>query len=393
MAEASKNPVLYLSYDGLTDPLGQSQILPYAVGLSKQGWKFTIISFEKSEAFKAGQTETLSICQQNGIEWTPLPYTKRPPILSTIFDLVKLWLVARNHLRRNPSTFIHCRSYLTTLIAVSMKKRFSTKFIFDMRGFWADERVEGGLWNLTNPVFKIVYKFFKRKERVFLAQANHTISLTHNAKDEIESWGLKNSPITVIPTCVDLELFNPANIQEQEQDKLRRQLGLQKTDFVLLYLGSWGTWYLTQEMLDIFADLKRQIPTAKFLIVTPDTVSVHPSFPFQKDIIITRTSRTEVPLHISISSASVFFIRPSFSKKASSATKLGELLAMGKPVVTNRGWGDVEHINYGELVKLVNPNQSKSLNWMELKEGSSPALGALSLATAINAYNKVYQSL
>jgi hypothetical protein len=27
----------YLSYDGLTDPLGQAQILPYLLGLEQQG--------------------------------------------------------------------------------------------------------------------------------------------------------------------------------------------------------------------------------------------------------------------------------------------------------------------------------------------------------------------
>ena len=44
---------LYLSYDGLTDPLGQAQILPYLLGLENQGMGFVIISFEKKEAFLA----------------------------------------------------------------------------------------------------------------------------------------------------------------------------------------------------------------------------------------------------------------------------------------------------------------------------------------------------
>ena len=28
--------ILYISYDGITDPLGQSQILPYIIGLTKK---------------------------------------------------------------------------------------------------------------------------------------------------------------------------------------------------------------------------------------------------------------------------------------------------------------------------------------------------------------------
>ena len=41
--------ILYITYDGLTDPLGQSQVLPYIVALSAAGYKFTIVSFEKKQ--------------------------------------------------------------------------------------------------------------------------------------------------------------------------------------------------------------------------------------------------------------------------------------------------------------------------------------------------------
>ena len=39
--------VLYLTYDGLSDPLGQSQILKYLVPLSKTN-NLIILSFEKN---------------------------------------------------------------------------------------------------------------------------------------------------------------------------------------------------------------------------------------------------------------------------------------------------------------------------------------------------------
>ena len=44
--------VLYISYDGMTDPLGQSQVLPYISGLNKYGINFHLISFEKPARFK-----------------------------------------------------------------------------------------------------------------------------------------------------------------------------------------------------------------------------------------------------------------------------------------------------------------------------------------------------
>lgn len=341
--------IAYLSYDGLTDPLGQSQILPYILGLEAQGFEFIIISFEKVKAYERGKDVIDGLIAGKRIIWTPLRYHKNPPILSTLWDIYCLWQTVRREYKQHPFNIIHCRSYITSLVGLAMKRKTGVKFIFDMRGFWADERVEGGLWDLQNPLFKITYNFFKRKERKFLNSADHVISLTENAKQEILLWGLKTAPITVIPTCVDLEFFNPENIKKEDQEELRSKLGIRQDDFVLLYLGSWGTWYMTNEMLDYFSVLKKQITKAKFLILSPDKIELE-NYSNKSDVIITYSHRDLIPLYISLASSSVFFIKPSFSKKASSATKLGELIAMNIPSVTNRGWGDVEMLEDSSLI-------------------------------------------
>jgi hypothetical protein len=41
--------VLYISHNGLTEPLGRRQVLPYVVGLAARGWHMTVLSFEKAE--------------------------------------------------------------------------------------------------------------------------------------------------------------------------------------------------------------------------------------------------------------------------------------------------------------------------------------------------------
>lgn len=51
--------------------------------------------------------------------------------------------------------------------------------------------------------------------------------------------------------------------------------------------------------------------------------------------------RKDVPVLISLMVASVFFILPAYSKKASSPTKQGELMAMGIPVICNDNIGDL----------------------------------------------------
>src|SRR6185369_11111518 len=152
----------------------------------------------KQEKFERLRGEISNACEQHSIKWIPLRYHKNPPVLSTLYDVWKLWQTVRREYKVNPFQIVHCRSYITSLIGLRIKQKWNVKFIFDMRGFWADERVEGGLWNLKNPVYKMVYRFFKKKEKQFLIEADHVVSLTHNAKKEIESWNIKNAWVSVI---------------------------------------------------------------------------------------------------------------------------------------------------------------------------------------------------
>ena len=48
--EASKK-ILFISYDGMTDPLGQSQVIPYLSNLTKFGYTFTILSCDKADKY------------------------------------------------------------------------------------------------------------------------------------------------------------------------------------------------------------------------------------------------------------------------------------------------------------------------------------------------------
>lgn len=328
--------VLYLSYDGLTDPLGQSQILPYLAGLARLGHRISIVSFEKDDKLKAGGERIHKYCHEHRLTWYPLRYHKRPPVFSTLYDVWSMRRHAQTLHAQESFTIVHCRSYITALVGRWLKNRYGMRFVFDMRGFWADERVEGGLWNLSSPIYRRVYNFFKRRERKFLNDADAVIVLTVAARKEILSWGVADK-ITVIPCCVDLQLFDREAVAAADAAAWRTRLGIPPDAYVLLYLGSIGTWYLWNEMVLLFERLQKEHAVAKFLILTPDTDKIIP----HSDFIVRTVSRQEVPTLISLANASVCFIKPSFSKKGSSATKMAEVLAMGVPVITNSGWGDV----------------------------------------------------
>jgi len=330
-------------------------------------------------------------------------------LLSTIYDVQRMKRLAHKLHKKHPFKIVHCRSYIAALVGLGMKKKYGTKFLFDMRGFWANERIDGKIWKLSNPIFKRVYDYFKKKEIQFFKQADYTISLTYNGKKEIESWkefGEHTPQIEVIPCCVDLELFNPENINETDQTNLRETLHIAPSDSILGYVGSIGTWYMLSEMLDYFKLLKATKPSTKFLFVTGENPSTILNKAQEKeikleDIIITSCRHNEVPLNISLFDHSIFFIRPTYSKKASSPTKQGEIMAMGIPLICNARVGDtdlvVEKYQAGQvLTDLTDAAYLQSfeteLNFIKSKtiEGAREFYG---LEEGVRRYLSVYEKL
>jgi len=404
----AKRNVLYISYDGMTDPLGQSQVIPYLVALSEKGFAFTILSFEKKDRYAQRKDQIKAILDAAGIRWEPLTYTKSPPVLSTLYDYSRMKRKAsRLHESMNYG-LVHCRSYIPALAGLVLKRKYKLPFIFDMRGFWADERVDGKLWDLRNPLFKTIYQFFKMKEIAFINQSAAIISLTKAAKDEILKWkNLQIEPdkITVIPCCVNTELFDPDKITTDQLQSMRQKLNLNTENFVLGYLGSIGTWYMLDDMLKFFKSLKKEIEGAKFLFITEDDPEsiTEKSRQFGiniEDIIITKAERKEVPLMISLFNYGLFFIKPAYSKIASSPTKQGEIMAMGVPAICNVGVGDSDHIvktynsgfvvpvnNYDNVIKKIS---TTVFDKQQIRKG---AIDYFSLDKGATEYFNVYNSV
>jgi glycosyltransferase involved in cell wall biosynthesis len=297
------------------------------------------------------------------------------------------------------------------MIGVYLKRRFGVKFLFDMRGFWADERVDGCLWDRRNPIFNKIYLFFKRQERQFIESADHIVSLTYSGAEEIKKWDYidkENLPLSVIPCCVDTNLFNRDNISEVDLDEKRNELGLKKDDIIISYLGSIGTWYLLDEMLQFFKVFVGVEPRAKFLFITEDSHETIKSKGRNMNInneriITTSSERLFVPLYLALSNFSIFFIKPVYSKKSSSPTKQGELMSMGVPVICNANIGDtdwvVDKYNSGLIVSSLDKDQyRKVIDKMfrakfisnDIRNG---AVDYFSLENGVEKYAKIYASI
>jgi glycosyltransferase involved in cell wall biosynthesis len=333
--------VLYISYDGMTDPLGQSQVIPYLRELTKQGYQFTLLSVEKKQRLKESGTALKQLLTEMGIEWETLLFTTQPPLLSKVYDQQQLNATAIRLHKEKKFDMIHCRSYVAAAAGIKLLHRFGVPFLFDMRGFWVDERVDSGHWRIKNPLYRFLYNRYKKKEKKYFSGAAHIISLTEKGKEElIKAYAVPAEKITVIPCCADLEHFDYHKISEDEKQQAKKLLGIESNNKILSYLGSLGGWYMTDEMLDFFAVMKESIPDAKFLFITKDNrkhiISKAVSRGInEKDILVQPAARNEVPLYLSVSDWSIFFIKDVYSKKASSPTKQGEIMGMGIPLICN----------------------------------------------------------
>ena len=404
--------ILFISYDGMTDPLGQSQVIPYLSGLTRYGYRFTILSCDKPEKYAANKNYVEELLHEASIKWVSIPYHKSPPVLSSIYDYQKLKAKAKEIYQADPFDMVHTRPGLPTLAALWLKKKYAVKFLDDVRGFWADERVDGGMWNLGNPIFKAVYGFFKRHENECLEKADYVTCLTYAAKTEMLTWKhIKKQPlnIEVIPCSADLQLFDPSNINSRLKEQFGQELKVSDEDIIFSYLGSIGGWYLTEEMMRLCKLIADKIPNAKFLFISPhrheviEEAAAKQGVPSGK-IMVRQAARHEVPVLLSFSQYALFFIKPCYSKISSSPTKHGEIMAMGIPVITNSGVGDVEMIvnkyNSGFVLKdfsarsfaeVVNAIASgKTFDKAAIRKGASEFY---SLAEAVERYRKVYKSI
>lgn len=340
--------VLFVSYNGMLDPLGQSQVIPYLRELATRGVRFTLLSFERPGAF---EPEGIAQCEQlrqklesQGIEWHWLRYHQRPSVPATIYDVLAGSRKAASLVKRNRIELVHARGHIPATIALELKRRFGTKMIFDLRGLMAEEYVDAEHWREGG----IPYRLTKATERRILAATDAIVTLTERIWPIIREWeGLRGRAVhhEVIPCCVDLSLFR---FSAEDRARRRAELGLGDR-FTMVYSGSLDGWYLTEKMADFFAGFLQRKSDAHLLWLTTG------SHDRVRDLMRSRNVETgnfsvlsiassAVPSYLSAADAGLAFIKRCVSKVASSPTKNGEYLACGLPLIINAGIGDSDSL-------------------------------------------------
>ena len=395
-----KKNILFLTRNGLLEPLGQSQILSYLVPLS-QDFNIHIVSFEKRRDLEDLNhlNQIKEKCKSNNIQWSPLTYRKTFRSLGITIGFIDLLSRAWSLCASKKIDCIHARSYYPAFIALLLFKTKNIPFIFDMRALWPEELVEAGRLKKG----RLAWKTIKGLEKKCLKHASKVISLTYAAVTHLDkenpSYELKNKTV-VIPTCADLDRFEIKTIKKEFNH------------ITLSCVGSMlSGWFKIDVLKNVLNYMLTTYANVNFEFLTRDSKQdllnyLDPTKKWEDRIIIESVLFRDMPKRLSSHDGSMFFFTSNISKLGSAPTRMAEILGTGTPILTNAGVGDVDTIILENSVgQLLNPNDTNDIenscdlfvNMIKQNEIAARCRATserlFSLDSGVQKYRRVYQDL
>lgn len=330
-------PTVYLTRNGLLEPLGQSQVLAYLRGLSRD-YQITLITYEKDEdrADAARMDAMQAECDRLGIRWLPQRFRARPKVIAPALSMLRMVWLLRREVKGQGARLIHARSYIPAAVAMIVSRMTGVPFIFDMRALWPEELITAGRLRRGS----VLHRAIVAAERACLRRAGAVVSLTHAAVDHLNRVypaDMAGQRVAVIPTCADLDRFVPA-----DQRRSRRVIGCLGTVLSGWFRLDWLASFLTVAAV--------HDPQAVFELTTRDDparvrAALDPDGRLGERLLIAPSAPEDVHRVLQGQTASVmFYAGGQVSELGRSPTRMAEILGCGLPVVANDGVGDVARI-------------------------------------------------
>ena len=392
-------PTLYLTRNGLLEPLGQSQVMAYLRGLSLDH-TITLITYEKPEDWADAEAiaRARADCEAHGIRWMPQQFRPHPKIIAPALSMLRMIWLVRREVRRQGIRLIHARSYIPAAVALVVGRMTGVPFIFDMRALWPEELITAGRLRRGS----LIHRAIAGAERACLAKSAGAISLTHAAVKHLKSVyprELANQRLVVIPTCADLDRFTP---------KAETRTGPTVHGCIGTVLSGW---FRTDWLANWMRIAAARDPDARFEIVTRDDAirvraTLDPKNELAGRLSIGPRPSENMPDAVRGQDLSVMFFTDGLSKLGSAPTRLAEVLGCGLPVVANEGVGDVADIvrknNVGVIVEGASAQHMETafealqtlMQDPDLsKRCRATAEAVFSLEAGTEAYREIYASI
>ncbi|QED28703.1 glycosyltransferase family 4 protein [Microvenator marinus] len=390
--------VVYVTFDGIMEPLGESQVVRFVEGINAVcDVKFTIVSLEKGSDLRnlVRQNEMRRRLLQQGIDWVFEQY--RAGAVGVCGNLALIARIVGQIADNQGIDLLHARSYLPALVCETMQVAHDIPVIFDFRGYWIDERIEEGRW-FTNPLSIEVGRMI---ERHLFQNATAIVSLTHTAAKDIQEgrFGNVSAPIVVIPTCVDTVRFNLSHRMAPRPAPLAGKN-------VIGWVGSLNTSYLVDESLELTRWILDEDPNAFFFALTKQVSdfrerALRRGVP-QARMLIQSVEHSEVPRWMGCMDWGLLLLKENVAKRASMPTKLAEFLACGvRPIYhsCNEDMANVMmksqsgiRVDLGRALRDIAMEVTRS-DKVSVDNGWDPVETHLGLRAGVERYARLYRTL
>ena len=387
--------ILYLSFDGLTDPLGSSQILPLLMNLSFFN-KVNILSLEKKFFYNLNYENIEKRLKKRKINHFFVFFKKNKilKLLSFLFYFFKLFMIFYS----KKIKLIHIRGYQAALFLFPILYFKKIDLIFDIRGFWPEEKVERFNWSKN----QLKYKIFKKLEKFLISYSLYVICLTNHSKNIIiENSNLDVNKIIVIPTCSSkAQFYLDNNYQKQNQKKI-----------IFGYFGTTHGAYDFNFTCNLIDKLIMNKINIFFKIYTYDNhdqlIKKIKKYKYlRENFSISSIEYHKVQEFISSVDLVIFFLKENYSVKASFPTKISEILLCGKPIICNSFNDDIKKIIMENDFIFEYDKGTNNIKYLEKfifkvvenkneysKKISIFALDNLEIDVSNQKYNSVYKSI
>ena len=340
-----KSRILYISSGGIREPLIVSQVCRYLRQLQNSYEQCHLLTLERKPVPDEEATQIKADLADSSIHWQPLTARPGNRVINTWREISGGYKASKRLVTDHNLNLIHARSFIPGNIGLRVAKKTGAKFLYDMRGFWAEEKIAKG--TIKNPLLGTVAQ--RMEDRLF-HQADALVSLTHVGKQRLFDRGIKTL-IDVVPCCADTDVFT---WDGRPRTEVRQMISV----------GSLGRGYLPSAVFGVFAAAQKKWPGVRLQLLTRtsnDIVNAAASKAGcdMSAIDIASATPAEVPGYLQRADIGLCMIEPSTAKIASSPTKLAEYFACGLPAIGNcAGIGDMKEIlvenQVGSDVEMLN---------------------------------------
>ena len=300
----------YVTIDSLAEGVGSSQITPLITRLSRSGMKINLISYEKTNP----NSELLTYFESIGVEWNFRDFGAN----GLIGGVGRL-----NSLREEmPKTnLIHARSDIPAVSAIASRQ---APVLWDVRSLWADQKV----MIQKSLVNKSLYGIYRGLESIAARKSMGMSTLTSAVVPILEQRHKRLPQLrAVVPTAVDLDYFRLSTIMPSKAQAL--------------FSGTYNEYYDLNLSGLFMEEIRKHIEVETHWARPAESNKSQIGVGESKVFPSSQTGMSKLIPHYSFG-VSICKIDAGPSLTAAMPTKIGEFLACGRPIVVNKGLGDMD---------------------------------------------------